>query len=167
MSSVCCVTPFTAAAESARTRAARQRPAVHLLARENLGWSRRRRRESEVGHYHDMREELRGSYDKLRERVPGVASGYAALHRGAMSEGELSRKTKELIALAVSVTLQCDGCVAAHARAAARHGATAQEIAETVGVCILMNGGPGTVYGSRALDAFEEFATSAGASGLR
>lgn len=118
-----------------------------------------------MGHYHDVQEELRGPYRELGELVPGVVSGYAALHRGAMAEGALSTKTKELIALAISITRECDGCIAAHARSAARRGATTQEIAEMIGVCILLNGGPGTVFGSRALAAYEEFASADGAVG--
>ncbi len=74
-----------------------------------------------------------------------------------MASGALPAKTKELIALAIAVTRECDGCIASHARAAAKAGATTQEVAETMGVAILMNGGPGTVWGPRALDAFEEY----------
>jgi len=72
--------------------------------------------------------------------------------------GELPAKIKELIALAIAVTTECDGCIAFHARGAARCGATAQEVAEALGVAILMNGGPGTVWGPRAYAAFQEFA---------
>jgi AhpD family alkylhydroperoxidase len=111
-----------------------------------------------MSHYHDIQSELRDQYARVREAVPDVVSGYAALHRGAMAEGALSAKTKELVALAIAVTRECDGCIASHARGAARRGATFQEVAETVGVCILMNGGPGTVFGPRALAAYEEFA---------
>jgi AhpD family alkylhydroperoxidase len=69
---------------------------------------------------------------------------------------------KELIALAIAVTKECDGCVVAHARSAVRQGVTAAEVAEAMGVAILMNGGPGTVWGPRAYAAFEEFAASTG-----
>ncbi|MBV8195077.1 MAG: carboxymuconolactone decarboxylase family protein, partial [Candidatus Dormibacteraeota bacterium] len=72
----------------------------------------------------------------------------------------LSAKVKELIALAIAVTRECDGCIAAHARGSVRHGATVDEVAEAMGVTILMNGGPGTVYGPRALEAFMEFAAT-------
>jgi AhpD family alkylhydroperoxidase len=65
---------------------------------------------------------------------------------------------KELMALAISVVKQCDGCIANHARAAAKQGATAEEVAETLGVALLMAGGPATVYGPRAWEAFHEFA---------
>ena len=78
-----------------------------------------------------------------------------------MADGALSAKTKELIALAIAVTRECDGCVAAHARSAVRSGVTAQEVAEAMGVAIFMNGGPGTVWGPRAYAAFNEYATAA------
>ena len=96
----------------------------------------------------------------LRELIPGVYSGHAATHQAAMAEGELSTKFKELVALAVSVTRECDGCIAAHARGAARAGATPQEVAETLGVAILMNGGPGTTWAPRAYEAFLEFSSA-------
>ena len=76
-----------------------------------------------------------------------------------MGDGALDSKTKELIALAIAVAKQCDGCIASHARAAARRGATVDEVAEALGVAIVMNGGPGTVYAPRAFAAFQEFAT--------
>jgi AhpD family alkylhydroperoxidase len=69
----------------------------------------------------------------------------------------LDAKTKELMALALAVAGQCDGCIASHAWTCARLGATEREVAETLGVVILMTGGPGTVYGPRALAAFREF----------
>jgi AhpD family alkylhydroperoxidase len=96
----------------------------------------------------------------LREQIPGVYSGYAATHQAAMAEGAVSTKLKELVALAVAVTRECDGCIAAHARGAARAGATPQEVAEVLGVAILMNGGPGTTWAPRAYEAFLEFSSA-------
>jgi len=107
----------------------------------------------------ETRNELVGLGRRLRKAIPGVYAGYAQLHDAAMGDGgALPAPVKELIALAIAVTRECDGCIPAHARAAAHRGATAQEVAETMGVAILMNGGPGTVYGARAYAAFEEFA---------
>lgn len=71
-------------------------------------------------------------------------------------------KTKELIALAIGVVEQCDGCIASHSQAAVNAGATRQEAAEAIGVTFLMNGGPATIYGPRAYAAFCEFADAAG-----
>lgn len=92
----------------------------------------------------------------LRQFIPDVYKGYAALNQAALKAGDLDVKTKELIALAVSVAIRCDGCMAAHARNAAIRGATREEVAEAIGVAIMLSGGPGTVYGPRAFDAFVE-----------
>lgn len=112
---------------------------------------------------HDILADVTKSGRRLREAIPEVYAAYAAQHKAAItSEGELPPKMRELIALAIAVTKQCDGCIAAHARTAAQQGATSQEVADAIGVAILMNGGPGTVWGPRAFAAFEEFAGQPG-----
>ena len=126
---------------------------------------------------------------ELRHAIPDVYKGFSELSKAAFAEGELDRKYKELIALAIGVvegcdgciashsqsaeragpTRQeaaeaigvvegCDGCIASHSQSAVRAGATRQEAAEAIGVTFLMHGGPATVYGARAYDAFCEFA---------
>lgn len=107
---------------------------------------------------HENLDELKVAGRKLREAIPAVYSGYLRMSAAAMGDGALPARVKELIALAIAVTRECDGCVYAHARGAASQGATGQEVAEALGVAILMNGGPGTVWGPRAYAAFQEFA---------
>lgn len=107
-------------------------------------------------HPNEVLGELRQPARELREHIPDVIGAYATMQRAALADGALSAKVKELIALAVAVTRECDGCVAAHARGAARQDATEEEVAEAIGVAILLNGGPGTVWGPRALTAFKE-----------
>ncbi|HQR27576.1 MAG TPA: carboxymuconolactone decarboxylase family protein [Nocardioides sp.] len=109
-------------------------------------------------HGPDVLADLRGPSRELRRLIPEVYDGFSKLHGAALAGGALDAKTKELIALAVSVSTQCDGCIASHARGAHRQGATAQEVAEAIGVTLLMDGGPATVYGPRALAAFQAFA---------
>ncbi len=104
-----------------------------------------------------VQDELHGPTRDLRRSIPTVYQGFAHLHDAALAPGSVDAKTKELIALAIAVSKECDGCIAAHARGAAGKGATPEEAAETIGVAILMNGGPGTVYGPRAFAAFQEF----------
>ena len=113
-----------------------------------------------MDHQH-IQDELRGPARELRAEIPEVYAGQSALHRAAKAEGELDTKTKELIALAIAITRECDGCIAAHARGAARRGASRREVAETAGVAIMMNGGPGTVWGPRALEAFDQLSAPA------
>jgi AhpD family alkylhydroperoxidase len=110
-----------------------------------------------MGYGKVVREELRGPTRELRHAIPQVFAGYRELHDSALAPGVLDVRTKELIALAIAVSKECDGCIAAHAHAAVQHGATPAEAAEAIGVTFLMNGGPGTVYGARAFDAFREF----------
>lgn len=104
-----------------------------------------------------VREELRRPTRELRHAIPRVYAGYKELHDAALAPGALDTRTKELIALAIAVSKECDGCIAAHAHAAVQHGATLEEAAEVMGVTFLMNGGPATIYGARAFDAFREF----------
>ena len=108
-----------------------------------------------------LQEDLRGPYRALRRGHPRRDVRLQRLSSAAMADGALPARTKELIALAISITRECDGCIVAHARGAVRRGATAAEVAETIGVAISLNGGPGTVWGARALAAFHEFSADA------
>lgn len=101
---------------------------------------------------------------RLREGIPEVIGGYASMQSAVMVDGALSVKVKELIALAIAATRECDGCIAAHARGAARAQATEAEVAEAMGVVVMMNGGPGTVWGPRAAAAHREFSEPASQS---
>lgn len=113
---------------------------------------------SEHPHHHEVLDDLQPQHRALRKQIPDVYQGFAALSRAALTDGALSHKVKELMAMAIGVVQGCDGCIASHARNAARAGATTQEAAEAIGVTILMNGGPATIHGARAYTAFCEFA---------
>lgn len=92
---------------------------------------------------------------KLRKEMPETATAFAGLAKSAIAPGTLDSKTKELIALAVGITARCDGCLAFHTKAAKKHGATREEIIETIAVALYMGGGPSMIYGAEALDAFD------------
>ena len=110
-------------------------------------------------HNHAIQATLRPQVQALRELIPEAWASFADLYRTSLAPGELDTATKELIALAISVVEGCDGCIASHARGAARQGATRQQVAEALGVTLLMDGGPASIYGPRALAAFDEFST--------
>ncbi|HSQ38147.1 MAG TPA: carboxymuconolactone decarboxylase family protein [Acidimicrobiia bacterium] len=115
-----------------------------------------------MGHWQDVLSELAEPTRSLRQAIPEPWEGFAQLHRGVMKDGALSAAFKEIIALAIAVADECDGCVAAHARAAARRGATPEQVAEGLGVALLMMGGPGSVYGPMAWQAYNEFRPTQG-----
>lgn len=106
------------------------------------------------------RSSLDGGFRRFHHKAPAVAEGFFATHKAAMVDGALSTATKELIALAIAIAVHCDGCIAFHVSDALGAGATHEQIVETVGVAVLMGGGPAMVYGSDALDALEQFAAA-------
>lgn len=99
---------------------------------------------------------------ELRKGAPAMARGFAALAAAATEAGALDAKTKELIALAIGITARCDGCLAYHARASARLGATRAEVLEVIGVAVYMGGGPSMIYGAEALAAFDGLCEACG-----
>lgn len=110
-----------------------------------------------MGHYHDVLQEIREPSKELRELIPDVYAGFAQTHGAAYADGALPGAVKELMAIAIAIVEGCEGCIASHARGAARKGATPEQVAEMVGVAIQMQGGPATIYGPKAWDAYQEF----------
>lgn len=111
-----------------------------------------------MGAYREIINELKEPTRSLRSATPDVWAGFGSMHQAAVADGALPGKVKELMALAIAVVKQCDGCIAYHAKAAAMRGATRDEVAEALGVALLMDGGTASVYGPRAWEAFDEFA---------
>ena len=107
--------------------------------------------------YPEYYDELCGLMAELRGEAPAVMAGFATLHAASLADGALSTKFKELIALAIGIAVHCDGCIAYHIHDALKAGANGEEIAETIGVAVMMGGGPAAVYGCEALQALEQF----------
>jgi AhpD family alkylhydroperoxidase len=107
--------------------------------------------------YVEIHQTLKERLAQLGNELPGPMTGFARLHKKTIEEGELSSKVKEMMALAISIVVGCDGCIAYHVHDAVAVGATRGELMETIGVGILMGGGPGSIYGAHALDAVEQF----------
>ena len=95
---------------------------------------------------------------EMHKGMPDTMQGYARLADSAKAQSALDPKTKELMAVAIAIALRCDGCIGFHVRGAVRHGATREDMMDTIGVAIMMNGGPATVYGAYALEAYDQFA---------
>ena len=111
-----------------------------------------------TGHGKTVLDDLAPLTRELRKAIPDVYDGFRALHGAAFApDGALEVRHKELIALAIAVAKECDGCIASHARAAVTAGASKQECADALGVTILMSGGPATIWAPRAYAAFCEF----------
>ncbi len=109
-----------------------------------------------LGYHQHLEERL----VQLGRELPGPMTGFARLHKKAVEDGALSAKTKELMALAISIAVRCEGCIAYHVHDAIKAGATRAELLETIGVAILMGGGPASMYAAHAMDAIEQFLPS-------
>ena len=97
----------------------------------------------------------------LRADQSEVMKGFSAMANAALAAGALDAKTKELIALAVSVSGRCDPCIGFHTRTLVKLGMTKAELEEMLSVVIYMGGGPALMYAAKTLAAFEEFSASA------
>jgi AhpD family alkylhydroperoxidase len=94
----------------------------------------------------------------LRKAQPDAMQGFGQLAKAAMAEGTVSEKHKELIALAIGITQHCSGCIGFHVKALRRLGCTRAELEEMLAICVYMGGGPGLMYASEALAAWDAFA---------
>jgi AhpD family alkylhydroperoxidase len=83
-----------------------------------------------------------------------IIKSYRELSNAGNASNLLGGKVRELIALAVAVTRQCDGCIVTHADAAIKQGATKEEIIEALGVAVAVNAGAALVFSLRVMDAF-------------
>jgi len=103
--------------------------------------------------------ELKKSMDQLGKDIPATMGSFGELHRNNMVTGALSSKHKELIALGIAITtVRCDGeCISFHVHDTLKAGASTNEILETIGVAVLMGGGPSMMYGCDAVEALKRF----------
>ena len=104
--------------------------------------------------WNEYRQQLLAGTAEIGRMSPEIIRGYRQLSEAGAKTGKLDPKTRELIAFAVAVTRQCDGCITMHADAAVKHGATREEVLEALGVAIAVNAGAALVYSARAMDAF-------------
>ena len=94
---------------------------------------------------------------KLPADMPDALRGFSALAMAAGKDGALDKKTKELIARALSVAARCDPGLGFHADALVKLGCARAEFEEMLGMCIYMAGGPSLMYAANALQAYEQY----------
>lgn len=90
--------------------------------------------------------------NSLLRELPDVVRCFNQLHNTVMSNGVLSEKTKELIAVSISVAIRCQPCIQNHVPAAVKMGNSRDEILEAISVAIMMGGGPAYAYASEAIE---------------
>ncbi|CAM3845966.1 carboxymuconolactone decarboxylase family protein [Bordetella tumulicola] len=78
---------------------------------------------------------------KLDETAPEAMAGFWAFDKAVFAEGALSVRTKQLIAVAVSLTTQCPYCLELHTKAARTAGATDEQLAQAALVAAAIRAG--------------------------
>jgi AhpD family alkylhydroperoxidase len=114
--------------------------------------------------WNGYQEHLRMTIGAMARLSPDIVAGYTQISDAGAKTARLDAKTRELIALAVAVTRECDGCIAVHTDAAIKEGATREEVLEALGVAIAANAGTALVFAARAMDAYTVQAEAQGAS---
>jgi AhpD family alkylhydroperoxidase len=104
-----------------------------------------------------MARTLNPAVGELHKSAPGAMKAFREMSEAVLEPGALDTRTKELMAVAISVAVRCDPCVTYHVAAAQRAGATREEIAETVGLAIYMGAGPSAMYAAQALEAYDQW----------
>lgn len=95
---------------------------------------------------------------KMKAAAPDVGRGFGAMFGAIMKDGALSARDKELIALAISVTMRCEPCIFSHVEKCLKHGATREQVLEAAGVGVVMQGGPAYTYMPKVVEALDYFA---------
>jgi AhpD family alkylhydroperoxidase len=103
----------------------------------------------------DMSRRRREAHAKLLATKSRVYQAFLEMEKAAFSDGALPKKHKELIAVGISVAIDCESCMQWHIEQAAAAGASEPEVLEAVEVAIEMTGGPGTVSARFALEVME------------
>ena len=94
--------------------------------------------------------------DLRRSLAPEAEAAFQAFSKAVFSEGALSAKTKQLIAVAVAHVTQCPYCITGHTKAAQRAGASAQELMEAVWVAAEMRAGGAFAHSTLMLDTLDD-----------
>ena len=105
--------------------------------------------------WNDYRNQILTRVGEIGKLNPDTVKGYSTLSAAGAKTNHLDAKTREPIALAVAITLRCDGCITVHTDAAIKQGASREEIAEALAVAVSVNAGAALVYSARVIDAYE------------
>lgn len=84
----------------------------------------------------------------LEKAKPDIMKAFAAFDAAAMADGAVPKKYKELIAVAVALTTQCQYCLAIHTESARKAGATDEELAEVTFVASALRAGAAVTHGA-------------------
>jgi AhpD family alkylhydroperoxidase len=86
-----------------------------------------------------------------------VYRSFVEMEAKTYSDGDLEKRYKELIAIGISIVINCESCLEWHIKQALDSGASEKQIIEAIEVGIEMGGGPATVSSRFALKVLEYY----------
>ncbi|KIC40507.1 carboxymuconolactone decarboxylase [Ruegeria sp. ANG-R] len=101
--------------------------------------------------------ETEANIGTLSKEMPETARGFGIMGKAAKTDGALSEKTKEFMALGIAIATRCDSCIGFHVRSLVQLGTTREELSEALAMATYMGGGPSYAYSAKALKAFDVF----------
>ena len=106
----------------------------------------------------DKNDDMRKALKSLNAAIPDTARAFGGLGKSVKADSALDLKTKEFVALGISVAVRCEPCIGFHVEALVRTGASREEVADVLAMCVQMGGGPSLMYAAKALDCYDELA---------
>ena len=100
-----------------------------------------------------------GLMSRAKAAAPDAARGFGSLFQTVMKDGATSLREKELVALGIGLAVRCDSCIYAHVQKALKAGATREQVMETAGVAVMMQGGPTYTYLPKVVEALDALET--------
>ena len=89
--------------------------------------------------------------------APVEANAFLGLKRAAeRADGAIPVKTRELISVAVALSLQCAYCIDVHTKLAKAAGATAEEMTEVVFITAAIKAGAAVGHGQMVMRMYSE-----------
>ncbi|MGV6804171.1 MAG: carboxymuconolactone decarboxylase family protein [Ruegeria sp.] len=106
--------------------------------------------------WQDKLSDTRSGLRNLNSAIPDTARAFGALSKSVKEGGSLDFKTKEFIALGMSIAGRCEPCITLHTETLVKAGATREEFSDVLAMAIQMGGGPSMMYAAKALECFDE-----------
>lgn len=107
----------------------------------------------------EILDDLFSGMAEIGDQAPELSAAFVQMDNAAYVEGELDRKTKEMMGLAIAMFTRCEYCMTLHTKQALDNGATRDELLEVIGVAVAFGGSPTMSYAvttvMKAIDEFE------------
>lgn len=106
--------------------------------------------------WQDKLSDTRKGLRNLNGTIPDTARAFGALGKSVKEGGALDYKTKEFIALGMSIAVRCEPCISLHTEALIKAGAARDEFSDVLAMAVQMGGGPSMMYAAKALECYDE-----------